>query len=207
MVAKYVRICFFWVYFQLCADLGRRGSFTTAEGLKLTFLGGVDGMTSSEYSATFTQKDITSLTGTTDVLITTLAPENIANLSAKPFDKGSGAIATLVQKLNPRSHFAAEGVFYEREPYDHGSGYTRFLSLGDVKGDRWFYAFKINIPGSVEKPTGATGNPFKKRDAEFTLDNRTCRICGDPSHLSYDCPQKQRKKRRRVVGRISLQVL
>jgi hypothetical protein len=143
------------------------------------------------------------MSGTTDVLITTLAPENVGNLSAKPFDKGSAAIATLAQKLNPRYHFAAESVFYEREPYDNGVGYTRFLSLGDVKGERWFYAFKINLPGSTDKPTGATANPFTKK-REFAVDNRTCRICGDPSHLSYDCPQKQRKKRRRVVGRASL---
>ena len=142
------------------------------------------------------------MTGTTDVLITTLAPENIGNLSAKPFDKGSAAIAKLVQKLNPRYHFAAEGVFYEREPYDNGNGYTRFLSLGDVKGERWFYAFRINTPGSTEKPAGSTANPFKKH--ELILDIRTCRICGDSSHLSYECPQK-RKKRRRVVGRTFLQ--
>ena len=53
---------------------------------------------------------------------------------------------------------------------------------------------------SEKPPTGATANPFKKR--EFSMDDRTCRICGDSSHLSYDCPQKtSRKKRRRVVGR------
>jgi hypothetical protein len=166
------------------------------------FLGGVEGQVSTEYSPIFTQRDITALSGATDILITTLAPENIANVSAKPFDKGSSAIATLVQKINPRYHFAAEGVFYEREPYDNGNGYTRFLSLGDVKGDRWFYAFRINVSvGYTEKPPASfTPNPFKKR--EFMIEDRTCRICGDPSHLSYDCPQKQqRKKRRRVVGR------
>lgn len=186
---------------------GRRGTFTTAEGLKLMFLGGIEGDTSSEYSPTFTQRDISALSGAADILITTLAPENIANLSAKPFDKGSAPIATLVQKINPRYHFTAEGLFYEREPYEHERGYTRFLSLGNVKEDRWFYAFKINInQGNVEKTPGVvTANPFKKR--EFNIDDRTCRICGDPSHLSYDCPQKQelqeqrRRKRKRVVGR------
>ena len=183
--------------------LGRRGTFTTAEGLKLMYLGGVEGETSSEYSPTFTKRDIAALSGTADILITTAAPENVANLSAKPFVKGSPAIATLVQKVNPRYHFAAEGIFYEREPYDNGNGYTRFLSLGNVKGDRWFYAFKLNVnQGSVEKPpTGATANPFKKR--EFNVEDRTCRICGSPDHLSYDCPQKPaRKKRRRIIGRI-----
>jgi hypothetical protein len=171
------------------------------------FLGGVEDKTSkgsSEYSPTFTRRDIEDLTGTTDILITTNAPENIGNLSTKPFDIGSTAIAALVQKINPRYHFAAEGVFYEREPYENGHGYTRFLSLGNVKEDRWFYAFKINVNlGNVEKaPTGVTANPFKKRD--FNLENRTCRICGDASHLSYDCPQKpNRKKRRRVIGRES----
>ena len=169
------------------------------------FLGGVEDKASSgssEYSPTFTQRDITDLTGTADILITTNAPADIGNLSAKTFDIGSTAIATLVQKVNPRYHFAAEGVFYEREPYDNGHGYTRFLSLGNVREDRWFYAFKINVKlGNVEKPPpGVTENPFKKR--EFNLDDRTCRICGDPSHLSYDCPQKShRKKRRRIVGR------
>jgi hypothetical protein len=169
--------------------------------LKLLFLGGVEGDSSSEYSPTFTQRDISAMSGPADILITTLAPKNIANLSEKPFDKGSAAIAQLVQKVNPRYHFAAEGTFYEREPYNHGNGFTRFLSLGDVKGDRWFYAFKINIGvGYVEKtPAGVTPNPFKKR--EFNLEDRTCRICGDPSHLSYDCPEKQRRKRKRVVGR------
>jgi len=169
------------------------------------FLGGVESQTSSEYSPTFTQRDVTAMSGTADILITTVAPENVANLSAKPFVKGSAAIATLVQKINPRYHFAAEGVFYEREPYENGHGYTRFLSLGNVNEDRWFYAFKINVNlGNVEKPpTGATANPFKKR--EFNVDDRTCRICGDPSHLSYDCLQKPpRKKRKRTVGRTSL---
>lgn len=168
------------------------------------YLGGVEGESSSEYSPTFTQRDIAALSGTTDILITTCAPKNVANLSAKPFVNGSPAIATLLQKINPRYHFAAEGVFYEREPYDNGNGYTRFLSLGNVKGERWYYAFKIKVnPGNVEKPPpGATANPFKKR--EFNVDDRTCRICGDLSHLSYDCPQKpNKKKRRRVVGRTS----
>ena len=166
------------------------------------YLGGVEGDTSSEYSPTFTHRDITALSGTTDILITTATPANVANLSAKPFVKGCTAIAALVQKINPRYHFAAEGVFYEREPYDNGNGYTRFLSLGNVKGERWYYAFKINVNlGNVEKPpTGVTANPFKKH--EFNVDIRTCRICGDSSHLSYDCPQKPpKKKRRRVVGR------
>ena len=172
------------------------------------FLGGVEGETSSEYSPTFTQKDISALSGTADILITTLAPENISNLSARRLDCGSPAIATLVQKINPRYHFAAEGVFYEREPYDNGSGYTRFLSLGNVKEDRWFYAFKINVNSiSTEKPpAGVTANPFKKH--EFNIDKRTCRTCGDTTHLSYDCPQRQsRKKRRRIVGRTSPLVL
>jgi hypothetical protein len=203
-VDKYVIICFSWVLrLKEVTDSGRRGTFTTAEGLKLMFLGGIEGSTSSEYSPVFTQRDISAMSGTADVLITTQAPKNIANLSSKPFDKGSAAIATLVQKVNPRYHFAAEGVFYEREPYENGDGYTRFLSLGNVKEDKWFYAFKINISvGYLEKaPATVTANPFKKR--EFNIEDRTCRICGDPSHLSYDCPQK-RKKRKRVVGRTIL---
>lgn len=167
------------------------------------FMGGVEGETSSEYSPTFTQKDVAALSGTPDILITTSAPQNISNLSSKRFDGGSPAIATLVQKISPRYHFAAEGVFYEREPYENGNGYTRFLSLGNVKGDKWFYAFKINVNAtSTEKPTGATANPFKKR--EFNIDDRTCRICGDTAHLAYECPQKRnKKKRRRVIGRNS----
>ena len=185
--------------------LGRRGSFITAEGLKLMFLGGVEGdAPKDEYSPTFTHRDIAVLSGTADILITSTAPESISNLSSKPFLKGTQAIATLVQKIHPRYHFAAEGIFYEREPFDNGHGYTRFLSLGDVKGDRWYYAFKINVSaGYVEKPPqGVTGNPFKKR--EFEIDNRSCRICGDNDHLSMDCPQKQPRKRwRRIVGRNS----
>src|SRR5436305_9281669 len=121
------------------------------------FLGGVEGENSTEYSATFTQKDITALSSSTvvpDILITSSAPENISNLSAKQLDvKGSKSIATLVQRVNPRYHFASEGIFYEREPYDNGNGYTRFLSLGNVNDDRWFYAFNINVDqGNVEKP-------------------------------------------------------
>jgi hypothetical protein len=167
------------------------------------FLGGVEGETTSEYLPTFTQRDIAALSGTADILITALSPANIDKLSAKSFVKGSPAIAMLLQKINPRYHFSAEGVFYEREPYDNGNGYTRFLSLGNVKEDRWFYAFKINVSSTTgEKPPHlVTPNPFKKR--EFDIDNRTCRTCGDTSHLSYDCPHKRErtKKRRRVIGR------
>jgi len=185
-------------------NLGRRGTFTTAEGLKLMFLGGVEGDLTSEYSPTFNQRDIAQMSGAADILITTLAPAGIANLSSKPFDKGSSLISTLVQKINPRYHFAAEDVFYEREPYDNGNGYTRFLSLGNVKEDRWYYAFKINVSlDNVEKPPiGVTANPFKKREREFNMDNRTCRICGDSSHLSYDCPERPRKRKRKVIGRM-----
>jgi hypothetical protein len=195
---------FLGMLFSEWTNSGRRGAFTTAEGLKLMILGGVEGETTSEYSPTFNRRDIDQMTGSADVLITTLAPAGIANLSAKPFDKGSPLIAQLIQKINPRYHFASEGVFYEREPYDNGNGYTRFLSLGDVKGDKWYYAFKINVSlDNAEKPpAGVTANPFKKREREFNLDNRTCRICGDPSHLSYDCPEKPRKRKRRVIGRM-----
>jgi diadenosine tetraphosphate (Ap4A) HIT family hydrolase len=177
--------------------------YTTAEGLRLMYMGGLQGETSSEYSPTYTSKDIAALSGTVDILITSEAPEGIDNLSAKPLGKGSPTIATLVQKINPRYHFASEGVFYEREPYDNGRGTTRFLSLGDVGGERWFYAFKINVSATTEKAVkGATANPFKKRQLE--AETKTCRVCGDPSHLSYDCPQKKdqrRKKRKRVIGR------
>jgi Zinc knuckle len=164
------------------------------------FLGGVEGDTSSEYSATFTNRDIETLSGTADILITALAPANVANLSAKAFLKGSKPIATLVQKIKPRYHFSAEGLFYEREPYNNGNGYTRFLSLGNVKEERWTYAFKINLNSTnMEKPAGATESPFKPR--EFKIDDRTCRVCGDPDHLSYDCPQKPKKRKRRIIGR------
>ena len=169
------------------------------------YLGGLQGDASSEYSPTFTPRDIASMSGVADILITSEAPENIDSLSSKPLGKtGSPVIATLVQKINPRYHFASEDIFYEREPYENGrGGYTRFLSLGEVGGDRWYYAFRINVNATVEKtPQGATANPFKKRQLES--EGRTCRICGHPSHLSYDCPQKKdqkRKKRKRVIGR------
>jgi hypothetical protein len=180
--------------------------YTTAEGLRLMYLGGLLSETSSEYSPTYTPKDIAALSGTADILITTEAPENIDFASKVPLAKGSPAIATLVQKINPRYHFAAEGAFYEREPYENGrGGYTRFLSLGDVGGDRWFYAFRINPNVSTEKaPKGATANPFKKRQLETVAE--PCRICSDPSHYSYDCPQKndqrKKKKRKRLIGRM-----
>jgi hypothetical protein len=167
------------------------------------YMGGLQGETSSEYSPIYTSKDIAALSSPVDILITSEAPEGIDNLSAKPLGKGSPAIATLVQKITPRYHFASEGVFYEREPYDNGRGTTRFLSLGDVGGERWFYAFKIIVNATTEKTVkGVTANPFKKRQLEAEI--KTCRICGDPSHLLYDCPQKKdqrRKKRKRVIGR------
>jgi hypothetical protein len=169
------------------------------------YLGGIEGETTSEYSPTFNRRDVDQLSGSADILLTTLAPAGIGNLSAKAFEKGSSLTAQLVQKINPRYHFASEGVFYEREPYDNGNGFTRFLSLGNVKEDRWFYAFKFNVnPETGEKPpAGVTANPFRKRDRErgSNQDNRTCRICGDPSHLSWECPDRPRKRKRRVVNR------
>jgi hypothetical protein len=169
------------------------------------YLGGIESETSSEYSPTYTQRDINALStaGSADILLTCMAPARIANLSSKPFNiSGSKSIAELLVKVNPRYHFAAEGVFYEREPFENGKGYTRFLSLGNVKEERWFYAFKINVGQNTSEkpPPGVTANPIKKR--EFDVDDRACRICGNPSHLSYNCPQKPKKKRKKLLGRI-----
>jgi hypothetical protein len=133
---------------EICENLyflGKKGTMTTAQGLKIAFLSGI----SDKHQATddagssapnyYGKADIDTLKNAkmpltapagVDVLLTTEWPKGIENNSAKApsslntTDYSSLAIAELALALKPRYHFAdAANLFYEREPYNNTTGF------------------------------------------------------------------------------------
>lgn len=133
---------------EICENLyflGKKGTMTTAQGLKIAFLSGIDDKhqapdgVGSPAPSYYSKADIDTLKNTkmpltapagVDVLLTTEWPKGIENNSAKApsslntADCFSLAIAELALALKPRYHFAdAANLFYEREPYKNTTGF------------------------------------------------------------------------------------
>ena len=140
---------------EVCSNLyylGKKGTQTTANGLKIAFLSGVEGNGYTDddvQSLKSTKMPITTPPGV-DILLTHLWPSGIENgskvIQTAPA-AGSQAIASLAAALKPRYYFAAaEKTFCEREPYKNVTGFgppderpaehvTRFIGLGDALND------------------------------------------------------------------------
>lgn len=140
---------------ELCNNLyylGKRGSLSTSNGLRIAFLSGT--FANEEGPHVYTAKDVTALKNLkmpasspvgVDILLTHEWPLNIENGTAQEAQKASSAVAPVADiaaAIKPRYHFAAsEHRFYEREPYKNTSGFvdehhaehvTRFVGLGDA---------------------------------------------------------------------------
>lgn len=176
---------------EVCPNLyflGKRGTLTTSEGIKIVALGGnwefkvtsVPGV-NEKYVPHYTDLDCRSLSKTenADILITNQWPKSVQYGSktlaerSSPVD-GAQSIADLCSTLKPRYHFSSSApYFFEREPFFHlpvedDSGIkhiTRFLSLAPFNTSskqRWLYAFNLDpkAPPSTAIPPGATITPF-----------------------------------------------
>ncbi|KAI9490653.1 CwfJ C-terminus 1-domain-containing protein-like protein [Zychaea mexicana] len=167
--------------------LGKKGTLTTANGLKIAWLSGVpdnNGFTDEDVQALkMTKMPITAPAGV-DILMTHLWPSGIENgskaIQAAPAN-GSVTMAQLAAALKPRYYFAAaEGAFCEREPYKNVTGFgppderavdhvTRFIGLGNFLNDtkqRWFYAF--NMEPLIKSPEALTASFPTTTECPFT---------------------------------------
>ncbi|KAI8142700.1 CwfJ C-terminus 1-domain-containing protein-like protein [Fennellomyces sp. T-0311] len=169
---------------ELCSNLyylGKKGTQTTANGLKIAFLSGAEDQ--DVQSLKSTKMPITAPPGV-DILLTHLWPSGIENGSkvcqTAP-SSGSQSMAHLAAALKPRYYFAAaEATFCEREPYKNVTGFgppderpaehvTRFIGLGDALNDskqRWFYAF--NMEPLSKSPANLATVPPNTTESPFT---------------------------------------
>ncbi|ODQ65013.1 hypothetical protein NADFUDRAFT_51612 [Nadsonia fulvescens var. elongata DSM 6958] len=113
--------------------------------------------------------------------ITTHSSVSLPSSSVELLSNGSADDAS--RHWHPRYHFATGG-FWEREPFVSQDAkdadktetssakslqrLTRFISLGDYKGDsRWHYAFQLDVPLSDDEavnPSIITANPYSTYD-------------------------------------------
>jgi hypothetical protein len=168
--------------------LGRKGTVTTAEGVKIVALGG----RIVQNEAALTQKlgrceplyldnDARTLHGahSAHILITNEWPANIANGSSigipESLDGSSGSlsVSNLCQALKPWYHFSSSPeALWEREPFKQAADYnsleqptvTRFKSLPSVVAPtkEWMTAFTLDTsrpPPTTEPPRES---PFAK---------------------------------------------
>jgi len=151
--------------------LGKQGSFTTREGLKIAYLSGLQANELGEagdcnYSPTNLQALEANLGWGdpryqgVDILLTADWPKGITNLTSHKDPEvddmavGSPLVSRLALLCRPRYHFSAvQGSHYERPPYrNHSSGaeqsrhVSRFIALakvGNKEKKKWLYAFNI----------------------------------------------------------------
>ncbi|EXJ91356.1 hypothetical protein A1O1_04468 [Capronia coronata CBS 617.96] len=169
---------------DLCPNLfylGRKGTMTTTEGVKIVYLGGR--LVQNEASLTqklgkcdalYLDSEARGLHGahSANILVTNQWPAGITNGSKIPLpeglDGGQGtqSISNLCQALKPWYHFSSSpGGVWEREPFKHVVDYnsldetavTRFKSLPGVNAPtkEWMTAFTLDTsrpPPTMETP-------------------------------------------------------
>lgn len=172
--------------------LGRKGTLTTAEKVKVVFLGGrqvenEESLTQSigKYDPLFLENEARALQGANSahILLTNTWPARVENGSSIPLlDKANSkqsciSTANLCATLKPRYHFAPSATTcWKREPFLWPIDYsentetqvTRFEALGDVtlKPSEWVSAFTLDVtqPASAEgAQRAAPFSPSTKR--------------------------------------------
>ncbi|KAK2146142.1 hypothetical protein LSH36_629g01064 [Paralvinella palmiformis] len=156
---------------ELCDNvtyLGKKGIYTSSNGLKVAYLSGTDPkMQSDSPEICFSQNDVCALTVSSsstsfkgvDLLLTSQWPRGVEKYGIKAEgvntkQVGSETISQVAIAMKPRYHFCAmEGVFYERLPYrnhkvlqESAQHTTRFIALakvGNPKKSKFLYAFNI----------------------------------------------------------------
>ncbi|KAK3914063.1 CWF19-like protein 1 [Frankliniella fusca] len=152
---------------ELCPNLsylGKRGVFTTSNGLRIAYVSGnTDG--SSEFS--FSESDVVCvrdvcLKGQTnykgvDVLLTSSWPQDISKFHDKADENlpsGSHLLSWLSAHIKPRYHFSGlHDKHYERPPYknessqgdtvQHNTRFVALASVGNSSKEKWLYALSI----------------------------------------------------------------
>ena len=180
-------------YFQHIVDgevtenvtyLGRRGVYTTTNGLSLAYISGVFGGGVSNKPHCYTESDLNILKAQSgvlngiDILITNEWTADIIKYVKKPDGKvpsGNPYLSNLANTIKPRYHFVS-GPYFERLPYrnhkilnEKALYCTRFISLDSVgnKGkSKWLYAFNM-VPMKHlsdeelrKQPSESTENPY-----------------------------------------------
>ncbi|KAK6340607.1 hypothetical protein TWF696_008932 [Orbilia brochopaga] len=163
---------------EVCENLfflGKRGTLTTSDGIKIVALGGrldatLSGASKESKFPFYSEQDASILHGANfaDILITGDWPEGVTNNcsrvavpdeSREVQNGGNRAVQKLSQFLRPRYHFVSSGGrFYERAPYknevrekDGESAtelVTRFIAVadyGNAAKAKWLYAFKLDL--------------------------------------------------------------
>ncbi|XP_059486159.1 CWF19-like protein 1 [Neocloeon triangulifer] len=170
---------------ELCPNvnyLGKRGLFSSSEGLKIAYLSGKEGAKSD--SCTFTAEDVSAVRDSclrnqsnykgVDILLTSQWPQG-----GKDGQEGSALISWLAVQIKPRYHFCGlKSFFFERAPYrNHDTGDnvdlpTRLIALSSVgQKDKWVYA--LNIQPVIFIPQGEL--------AQRTTDETPCPYPNSPS--------------------------
>ncbi len=207
---------------EVCPNLiylGRKGTITTSDGIKVVALGGR--LAESEQSLTqglgkfdllFLDSEARSLRGahSAHILLTNQWPTNIRRLSSIPapesLDKEMGAqsIADLCLALKPWYHFSSTpSAVWEREPFKQPEEYdsfqeakiTRFKSVASVSAPNkeWMTAFSIDTSRPPPAPQ-MTDTPFHKGSPRR---KRPRPLDGDPSpYPHYDASNDRRRFKR-----------
>lgn len=175
---------------EVCSNLfylGRKGTLTTSEGIKIVFLGGREvqndgSVTKSigKYDPLFLKEEAQVLHGANSahILLTNQWPAGIENGSKIPVPEGIDTtlsttyISNLCAILKPRYHLSCSpSAVWKREPFvwpmdyasDAETKVTRFESMGDItlKNTEWMSAFTLD----PSKPVTSEG---AQRSAPFT---------------------------------------
>lgn len=215
---------------EVCPNLnylGRKGTLTTTEGIKIVFLGGrqvqnEESVTQSigKYDPLFLENEARVLQGAHNahILLTNQWPARIESGSSIPIPEGidistsTTTVANLCATLKPRYHFSCSHVTsWKREPFIWPMNYssdaetqlevTRFESMGNVtlKSSDWVSAFTLD-------PTKPATSEGAQRSAPFTTTSPRSKrkrdaLASDPYPGRFDRSSNQhgggKNKRRR----------
>lgn len=177
---------------EVCPNLiylGRKGVFTTSEGIRIAYLGGClisdsTDVTLGKYDPLFKESEAKSLYGahSAHILITNQWPSHVTRLSKMivpenvDSDKGVQAIANLSSTLRPWYHFSSSpAAMWEREPYNNYQDYnsldepvvTRFKSLAGAQGPtkEWMAAFSLDT-SRAPKAELPGESPFLRQETQ-----------------------------------------
>ncbi|KAK5189755.1 hypothetical protein LTR92_010215 [Exophiala xenobiotica] len=213
---------------DLCPNLfylGRKGTMTTAEGVKVVSLGGR--LVQNEGSLTqklgkcdplYLDLEARGLHGahSAHILITNQWPANITNGSNIDLpsnvdgSSGSQSISNLCQALKPWYHFSSSAeALWEREPFKHAMTYdsleepsvTRFKSLPSVAAatKAWMAAFSLDTsrpPATIEPPHAS---PFTRASPPRKRQNMDdSEQYSRYANAGYEGRQSKRARRDRV---------
>jgi Protein similar to CwfJ C-terminus 1/Protein similar to CwfJ C-terminus 2 len=207
---------------EICPNLiylGRKGTFTTSEGIRIVSLGGrlvqdnasvTKGL--GKFDPLYLESEAKALHGahSAHILLTNQWPASIARLSSidvpKSLDKDSGthAIANLCLALKPSYHFSSSpSASWEREPFRQPDEYgslqeaivTRFNSKASIGASNkdWMSAFTVNT--SQPPPAAQTTEaPFFRGSPNG---KRPHDVTGGYSRYGDDYGDRRRHKRPR----------